>query len=132
MGPVGPIIHVPLPPSQPVPMTIPSKDANITISNDGIEWSFQTLSDSLTQMFAQQASLNQTLHSHLTQGIQAQGDQATALQQLAFSSHQREYDCLFNVQYLYMMVKIHRNVKYGLKNWKLPAEQEKETSEMWQ
>ena len=69
--PVGPTIHVPMPPSQPVPMTVPLKDANITISNDGMERSFQTLSDSLTQMFTQQASLNQTLHSHLTQGIQA-------------------------------------------------------------
>ena len=85
MGPAGPIIHVPMPPSQPV--AIPAKDANITISNEGMERSFQTLSDSLTQMFAQQASLNQTLHSHLTQGIQAQGDQAAALQQLALSSH---------------------------------------------
>ena len=52
MGPVGPTIHVPMPPSQPVPMTVPSKDANITISNDGMEQSFRTLSDSLTQMFA--------------------------------------------------------------------------------
>ena len=101
MGPVGPIIHVPMPASQPVPVTVPSKDANITISNDGMEWSFQTLNDSLTQMFAQQASLNQTLHSHLTQGIQAQGDQAAALQQLAFSSHQREYDRLFNAIPIY-------------------------------
>ena len=49
-------------------MTVPPKDANITINNDGMERSFRTLSDSLTQMFAQQASLNQTLHSHLTQG----------------------------------------------------------------
>ena len=101
MGPTGPIIQVPMPPSQPVPVTVPSKDANITISNDGMEWSFRTLSDSLTQMFAQQASLNQTLHSHLTQGIQAQGDQAAALQQLALSSHQREYDRLFNAIPIY-------------------------------
>ena len=101
VGPVGPPIHVPMPPSQSVPMTVPSKDANITISNDGMEWSFRTLSDSLTQMFAQQASLNQTLHSHLTQGIEAQGDQALALQQLAFSSHQREYDRLFNAIPIY-------------------------------
>ena len=96
VGPVGPTIHILMPPSQPVPMTVPSRDANITISNDGMERSFRTLSDSLTQMFAQQASLNQTLPSHLTQGIQAQGDQAVALQQLAFSSHQREYNHLFN------------------------------------
>ena len=61
MGPAGPIIQVPMPPSQPIPVTVPSKDANITISNDGMEQSFRTLSDSLTQMFAQQASLNQTL-----------------------------------------------------------------------
>ena len=61
-----------------------------------MEQSFRTLSNSLTQMFMQQASLNQTLHSHLMQGIQVQGDQAAALQQLAFSSHQREYDRLFN------------------------------------
>ena len=101
MGPVGPPIHVPMPLPQPVPMTIPSKDANITISNDGMERSFRSLSDSLTQMFTQQASLNQTLHSHLTQGIQAQGDQALALQQLAFSSHQREYDRLFNAIPIY-------------------------------
>ena len=101
MGPVGPVIHVPMPPSQPVPVTVPSKEANITISNDGMERSFRTLSDSLTQMFAQQASLNQTLHSHLTQGIQAQGDQAAALQQLALSSHQREYDRLFNAIPIY-------------------------------
>ena len=67
----------------------------------GMERSFRTLSDSLTQMFAQQASLNQTLHSYLTQGIQAQGDQAAALQQLAFSSHQREYDRLFNAIPIY-------------------------------
>ena len=99
MGPAGPVIHVPMPPSQPV--NIPSKDANITISNDGMERSFRTLSDSLTQMFTQQASLNQTLHSHLTQGIQAQGDQAAALQQLAFSSQQREYDRLFNAIPIY-------------------------------
>ena len=72
MGLAGPVIHVPMPPTQPV--TVPAKDANITISNDGMERSFRTLSDSLTQMFTQQASLNQTLHSHLTQGIQAQGD----------------------------------------------------------
>ena len=98
---MGPPIHVPMPPPQSVPMTVPSKDANITISNDGMERSFRTLSDSLTQMFAQQASLNQTLHSHLTQGIQAQGDQALALQQLAFSSHQREYDRLFNAIPIY-------------------------------
>ena len=39
-GPVGPPIHVPMPPSQSVLMTIPSKDANITISNDGMEQSF--------------------------------------------------------------------------------------------
>ena len=78
-----------MPPSQSVPLTVPLKDANITISNDGMQRSFRTLSDSLTQMFTQQASLNQTLHSHLMQGIQAQGDQAAALQQLAFSSHQR-------------------------------------------
>ena len=52
-------------------------------------------------MFAQQVSLNQTLHSHLTQGIQTQGDQAAALQQLAFSSHQREYDRLFNAIPIY-------------------------------
>ena len=64
MGPAGPVIHVPMPPTQPG--TVPSKDANITISNDGMERSFRTLSDSLTQMFTQQASLNQTLHSHLT------------------------------------------------------------------
>ena len=101
MGPVGPTIHVPMPPSQPVPLTVPAKDANITISNDGMERSFRTLSDSLTQMFAQQASLNQTLHSHLMQGIQAQGDQAAALQQLALSSHQREYDRLFNAIPIY-------------------------------
>ena len=101
MGPVGPIIHVPMPPTPPAPMTVPSKDANITISNDGMERSFRTLSDSLTQMFAQQVSLNQTLQSHLTQGIQAQGDQAVALHQLAFSSHQREYDCLFNTIPIY-------------------------------
>ena len=101
MGPVGPPIHVPMPLPQSVPMAVPSKDANITISNDAMERSFQTLSDSLTQMFAQQASLNQTLHSHLTQGIQAQGDQALALQQLAFSSHQREYDRLFNAIPIY-------------------------------
>ena len=101
MGPVGPVIHVPMPPSQPVPVTVPSKEANITISNDGMERSFRTLSDSLTQMFTQQASLNQTLHSHLTQGIQAQRDQAAALQQLALSSHQREYDCLFNAIPIY-------------------------------
>ena len=101
MGPVGPVIHVPMPPSQPVPVTVPLKDANITISNDGMERSFRTLSDSLTQMFTQQASLNQTLHSHLTQGIQAQGDQAAALQQLALSSHQREYDRLFNAIPIY-------------------------------
>ena len=100
-GPVGPPIHIPMPPPQPVPMTVPSKDANITINNDGMEWSFRTLSNSLTQMFAQQASLNQTLHSHLTQGIQAQGDQVLALQQLAFSSHQREYDHLFNAIPIY-------------------------------
>ena len=48
MGPVGPVIHVPMPPSQPVPVTIPLKEANITISNDGMEQSFRTLSDSLT------------------------------------------------------------------------------------
>ena len=101
MGPVGPTIHVPMPPSQPVLLTVPAKDANITIGNDRMERSFRTLSDSLTQMFAQQASLNQTLHSHLTQGIQAQGDQAAALQQLALSSHQREYDCLFNAIPIY-------------------------------
>ena len=101
VGPVGPPIHVPMPPPQSVPMTVPSKDTNITISNDGMERSFRTLSDSLTQMFVQQASLNQTLHSHLTQGIQAQGDQALALQQLAFSSHQREYDRLFNAIPIY-------------------------------
>ena len=41
VGPVGPTIHVPMPPSQPVPMAMPSKDANITISNDGMERSFQ-------------------------------------------------------------------------------------------
>ena len=99
MGPAGPVIHVPMPPSQPV--AIPAKDANITISNDGMERSFRSLSDSLTQMFTQQASLNQTLHSHLTQGIQAQGDQAAALQQLALSSHQREYDRLFNAIPIY-------------------------------
>ena len=99
MGPAGPVIHVPMPPSQPV--AIPAKDANITISNDGMERSFRSLSDSLTQMFTQQASLNQTLHSHLTQGIQAQGDQAAALQQLAFSSQQREYDRLFNAIPIY-------------------------------
>ena len=101
VGPVGPTIHIPMPPSQPVPMTVPSRDANITISNEGMERSFRTLSDSLTQMFTQQASLNQTLHSHLTQGIQVQGDQAAALQQLAFSSHQREYDHLFNAIPIY-------------------------------
>ena len=95
-GPVGPPIHILMPPAQPVPMTVPAKDANITISNDGMERSLRTLSDSLTQMFTHQASLIQTLHSYLTQGIQAQGDQALALQQLAFSSHQREYDRLFN------------------------------------
>ena len=101
MGPVEPVIHVPMPPSQPVPVTVPLKEANITISNDGMERSFRTLSDSLTQMLAQQASLNQTLHSHLTQGIQVQGDQAAALQQLALSSHQREYDHLFNAIPIY-------------------------------
>ena len=101
MGPVGPPIHIPMPPSQPVPMTVPSTNANITISNDGMERSFRNLSDSLTQMFTQQASLNQTLHSHLTQGVQAQGDQALALQQLALSSHQREYDHLFNAIPIY-------------------------------
>ena len=84
---MGPPIHIPMLPPQPVPMTVPSKDANITINNDGMERSFRTLSDSFTQMFTQQASLNQTLYSNLTQGIQAQGDQALALQQLAFSSH---------------------------------------------
>ena len=66
-----------------------------------MERSFKTLSDSLTQMFAQQASLNHMLHSHLTQGIQAQGDQALALQQLAFGSHQREFDRLFNTIPIY-------------------------------
>ena len=101
MEPVGPPIHVPMPPSQPVPMTVPSKDANITISNNGMERSFRSLSDSLTQMLTQQASLNQTLHSHLAQGIQAQADQALAFQQLAFSSHQREYDRLFNAIPIY-------------------------------
>ena len=80
-GPVGPPIHIPVPTPQPVPTVIPPQDANITINNDGMERSFRTLSDSLTKMFAQQASLNQTLHSHLTQGIRTQGDQALALQQ---------------------------------------------------
>ena len=40
MGPVGPTIHVPMPLTQTVPTTISLKDANITISNDGMERSF--------------------------------------------------------------------------------------------
>ena len=132
MGPVGPVIHVPMPPSQPVPVTVPAKDANITISNDGMERSFRTLSDSLTQMFMQQASLNQTLHSHLTQGNTGPGRSSYGLCSSWLSALIKESMIAFLTRYLYTMVKIHRNAKYGLKNWKLPAEQEKETSEMWQ
>ena len=40
VGPVGPPIHVPKPPPQSILMTVPSKDANITISNDDMERSF--------------------------------------------------------------------------------------------
>ena len=77
-GPMGPTINIPVPPPPPAPMVI-QPHVNITINQEGMERSFKTLSDSLTQMFAQEASLNQTVHSHLTQGIQAQGDQALAL-----------------------------------------------------
>ena len=100
-GPPGPTIKIPVPTLSQPPTVIQPQDANITVNNEGMERSFHSLSDSLTQMFVQQASLNQTLHSHLTQGIQAQGDQALALQQLALSSHQREYDRLFDAIPIY-------------------------------
>ena len=100
-GPPGPIINIPPPYVPTTPQVIQPKDANITINNAGLDQSFKELGNSLTQMFAQQAALNQTLQDHVAAGIQAQGGQATALQELARSTQQREYDCLFNAIPIY-------------------------------
>ena len=101
VGPMGPTIHIPMPPSQPAPVTVPSKDANITISNDGMERSFRTLSDSLTQMFMQQASLNQTLHSHFDARNTGVGRSSCGFTAAGFQLSSREYDRLFNAIPIY-------------------------------
>ena len=99
-GPPGPTIKIPFPQWPTAPAAKPL-ESNITLNSTGMEESFKGLSDSLNQIFAKQATLNQTLQGHVTLGIQAQDEQAQALQLLAASSQQRDYDRLFNAIPMY-------------------------------